>query len=491
MLKTLKFILYVTAIIIGVSAHHALAQTTTVTALNVQIKAQPETESMTVSTEISLAGVKPGIYQAVFTQPAKVTKFIDKSTGESIAHKFLPIPGVGEQTGYKMVEFEITSSATDQTINLEYEYDRKTFAGYAPNPSTNDNLHLGQLTKTSIYSSHLYYYPEMFGGSQKAQISLDVPQGWRAVSSGELTSETQMADGKVRFIYEAKFSSGRLPYPISMAEYQELKINYLGRLPVSIYYAVSDTTFAQEKLNAIESKILPFLENLMGNFPFPNLKIIEVFPWEGNTGLAARGIVMMSQKIWFADDLGPNLSKLPATVLVDEIAHQWNFYGTQLPNFLAEGVSQFTDTMFIEVMQGPAAYDKEIQRLRDGYTQIASMLNSLKGFHDKGFTIEQAAVELNMKPEQIAPYWAYAPVGELPITDPKVFPALYFLKGALAIDALRKEIGEKSFLEGMKSIFSGKTDHLWSLEEFKSVFEQKSGKDLNTFMDKWYYQKGI
>ncbi|MBK9322905.1 MAG: hypothetical protein IPM97_08175 [Bdellovibrionaceae bacterium] len=149
---------------------------------------------------------------------------------------------------------------------IEYEYDRKSFAGYAPNPSTNDNLHLGQITKSSIYSSHLYYYPEMFGGSQKAKITFDVPKGWRAVSSGELVSATSLTKDRVQFTYDADFSSGRLPYPISMAEYQELKINYAGRLPVSVFFAASDTQFAQEKVAAMESKILPFLENLMGNF---------------------------------------------------------------------------------------------------------------------------------------------------------------------------------------------------------------------------------
>ncbi len=96
-----------------------------------------------------------------------------------------------------------------------------------------------------------------------------------------------------------------------------------------------------------------------------------------------------------------------------------------------------------------------------------------------------------MRPAQVAPYWAYAPVGELPIKDPKVFPALHFLTGALAIDALKKEIDEKSFLAGMKAVFSSKTNHLWTLEEFKKVFEQQSGKDLTSFIDKWYYQKGL
>jgi hypothetical protein len=487
----LKSFLIMGILTLGLSPDYAFAQSTTVVSLVVQIKAHPKTETMTVSTEIDLVGAAPGTYQAVFTQPTKVFKFSDRATGQAIAYRFLPIPGVGEQTGYKFIEFDLTSAATNQTVVIEYEYDRKTFAGYAPNPSTNDNLHLGQITKDAIYSSHLYYYPEMFDGSQKAKIILDVPKGWRAVSSGELNSETQIANDRVQFVYDADFPSGRLPYSIAMAEYQELKFNYAGRLPISVFFAMSDAQFAQEKVAAIESKILPFLENLMGDFPFPSLKIIEVFPWEGNTGLAARGIVMLSQKIWFAGDLGKDLSKLPASVLVDEIAHNWNFYGTQLPNFLAEGVSQFTDAMFVEHMQGKAAYDNEIQRMRDGFMQTASMLNTLKDLHGKGLTLEQAATELKMEPAQLAPYWVHAPVGELPIADPNVFPALYFLKGALAIDALRKEIGEQFFLEGMKAIFSSKTEHLWTLEEFITVFAQKSGKDLNAFCHRWYFQKGL
>ncbi len=489
--RAMKYVLTIAMFILGFSVDCAFAQPTKVVSLDVEIKAQPVTESMTVKTEIALTGVAPGTYRAIFTQPTKVSRFIDKATGQTVTHRFLPIPGVGEETGYKFIEFDLSLAAANQTLLIEYEYDRQSFAGYDPNPSTNDNLHLGQITKRSIYSSHLYYYPEMFGGSQKAKIAFDIPKGWRAVSSGELVSEIPLADDRVQMIYVANFSSGRLPYSISIAEYQELKFKFANRLPVSIYFAAQDSHFAQEKIAAIESKILPFLENLMGDFPFPSLKIIEVFPWEGNTGLAARGVVMLSQKLWFADDLGTDLSKLPATVLVDEIAHQWNFYGTQLPTSLAEGVSQFTDTMFVEFMQGLAAYDKEIQRLRDGYTKIASLLDALNGLYGKGLTLEQAAAELKMTPIQVAPYWAYAPVGELPITDPEVFPALYFLKGALAIDALKREMGEKLFLAGMKAVFSSKTDHLWTLEEFKKVFEQQSGKDLTSFIDKWYYQKGL
>lgn len=49
------------------------------------------------------------------------------------------------------MEFTIKSSKPSSVLELEYEYDKETLAGFAPNPSTNDNLHLGQLTEDSIF----------------------------------------------------------------------------------------------------------------------------------------------------------------------------------------------------------------------------------------------------------------------------------------------------------------------------------------------------
>ena len=42
----------------------------------------------------------------------------------------------------------------------------------------------------------------------------------------------------------------------------------------------------------------------MGNYSLPNLRIVETFLKEGNIGLAARGLVMLSQKMWFAAPIG-------------------------------------------------------------------------------------------------------------------------------------------------------------------------------------------
>lgn len=459
--------------------------------LTLELSAQPKSERLTVTAHLRLSGMIPGDYSAVFSEPKSLTRFVDAKTGQAVPFKIVPHRGAPASVNFRILEFTITSAESSQELLLEYEYDRQSLSGFAPNPATHDNLHLGQLTSDSIFSSHLYYYPEMFGGSKVASIKITVPNGWTAVSSGALRSKT-VTGSETAFLYEPDFHSGRLPYILAIYPYEVAEFVFAGRLPVSIYSSKADEAFALQKLETIESKILPFLETLMGPFPFDTLKVIEVFPWEGNTGLAAKGVVMMSQKMWFAADIDDEFSTLPATVLVDEIAHQWNFYKIQMPNYLAEGVSQFTDSLFTEHIRGATAYAQEMRKYRDSYSKIADLLNSLKPLKAQGLSIEEAAKKLNMPADQIRPYWPFAENADVGIADPRVLPALYFLKGALALDALRSELGEGVFFRAFKKLFEeSKLEDEVTLDEFRSVFELESGKNLKSFFDLWYFSSGL
>lgn len=173
------------------------------------------------------------------------------------------------------------------------------------------------------------------------------------------------------------------------------------------------------------------------------------------------------------------------------MAHQWNFYHLQLPNYLAEGVSEYTDALFIEHMQGAKELEKELNSYRSSYQRISQLLNNLKAIRDKGGDINQASKELGLSIEKIEPYWPFSEWGEVAISDPRVFPALYFLKGALALHALRTELGDKTFFQAFMSFFS---KHALSgqltLVDFEKEFERHSGKDLGAFFNHWYHTPG-
>jgi hypothetical protein len=229
----------------------------------------------------------------------------------------------------------------------------------------------------------------------------------------------------------------------------------------------------------------------MGDYPWPNLRIVEVFPNQGNTGLAAKGLVMMSQALWFAAPIGDDYVTPQSIILSDEIAHQWNAYRLQLPNFLAEGVSEYTDNLFQERFVGADVLAANMAAYRDAYARVVAFMNQLKSFKDSGLSVEQAAANLGLSVADVSAFWPYVQWGELPITDPRVFPTLYFIKGALAIHALRRQIGDAEFFAGFKKLFTDAGDEPVTLGYFQQCFETAHGGSLAAFFQLWYYGTGL
>lgn len=125
------------------------------------------------------------------------------------------------------------------------------------------------------------------------------------------------------------------------------------------------------------------------------------------------------------------------------------------------------------------------------YTRIVDLLNQLKPLKDAGQTIEQAAQAVGQPVEAITPYWPYATWGELPISDPRIFSTLYFLKGALAIHALRTQMGDELFFQGFKKLFAVGTSQPVTLDYFRQCFESVYGKSLADFFQRWYNEPGL
>jgi hypothetical protein len=282
-----------------------------------------------------------------------------------------------------------------------------------------------------------------------------------------------------------------LPYPFAAYPYVVQEAVYQNRIRVDIYCSTADTGYAKEKLEFVTTKVLPFLEDLMGNYSLPNLRIVETFLKEGNIGLAARGLVMLSQKMWFAAPIGTSYKSTPAIVLIDECGQQWNAYYVKFPNYLAEGLSQYTDDLFFERFADPNRMAKAMPAYREAYKKIVDMINRLKPLKDAGQTVEQAAQTLGLSVEAVTPYWPYAALGELAISDPRVFPSLYFLKGALALHALRTQLGDAQFFAGFKKLFAVGTSKPVTLDYYRQCFESVHGASLADFFQRWYNEPGL
>jgi hypothetical protein len=466
-----------------------LAPAARIDGTEIDLVIDPNSESMTAHVRLTVSE-NVGDRQLVcyFLKPTRVDYIREGDLGRNVPYEF--VQSGPPEYGIYQCTLSLTRFGRDCVLELGYAYSGKDFYGWSLNPSTLDNLVLGQITRQSVYSSHLAYYPYTDGLAGQARIALTVPQGWMGVSAGVLQG-WETVGNQSRFVYDIPYPSGILFYPMAAYPYVVQETLYEDRVLVGIYSSAADVEHAKEKLQFLTTKVLPFLEDLMGNYALPNLRIVEVFPKEGNTGLAARGLVMLSEKMWFAAAIGDKYDSIPAVVLVDECAHQWNAYHVQFPNYLAEGISEYTDNLFAERFVDPGRMATMTATYRKAYTDIVDLIARLKPFKDSGQTVEQAAQALGVSVADVTPFWPYASWGELPISDPRVFPTLYFLKGALAIHALRTQIGDEHFFQGFKKLFAVGTTEPVTLDYCRQCFESAHGGSLATFFQRWYSEPGL
>jgi hypothetical protein len=455
----------------------------------IDLTVDPNGESMTAQVRLHVTN-NTGDQKLVctFLKPTRMNYCREAASGRNVSYTFELTGSL--QNGIYRCTMNLSRLSSECTVELGYAYSGQDFYGCALNPTTLDNFTLGQITSQAVHSSHLYYYPYTDGLTGRARIAITVPQGWMGVSAGALQTQESVGN-QVRFIYEIPYPSGLLPYPFAVFPYVVQEAVYKDRVRVGIYSSSADVGCAKEKLEFLTTKVLPFLEDLMGNYSLPNLRIVETFLKEGNIGLATRGLCMLSQKTWFAVPIGTSYKSVSAIVLIDECGQQWNAYYVQFPNYLAEGLSQYTDDLFLERFADSKRMAKAMPAYREAYTKIVDMLNRLKPLKDTGQSIEQAAQALGLSVEAVTPYWPYASSGELAISDPRVFPSLYFLKGALALHALRTQLGDEHFFAGFKKLFAVGTSKPVTLDYCRQCFESVHGASLADFFERWYNKPGL
>jgi aminopeptidase N len=455
----------------------------------IDLAIDPNSESMTAQVRLAVSE-NVGNQQLVcyFLKPTRMDYCRDATSGRNVPYKFeLAAP---LQYGVYQFTMNLSRLGRECTLELGYAYSGKDFYGYQLNPMTLDNFTCGQITSKAVHASHLLYYPYTDGLTGTARIAITAPQGWTGVSAGVL-QEQESLGSQTRFVYDIPYPSGLLPYPLAAAPYVVHEAAYQDRVRVSVYSSAADANYAQERLDVLTTRLLPFLEDLMGNYPLPNLRVVETFLKEGNIALGARGLVMLSQKMWFAASIGESYDALPVVVLADECAHQWNVYHVKFPNWLGEGLSEYTDNLYYERFVDSHWMATVIPAYRQLYTTTVDLLNRLKPLKDGGQTVEQAAQALGMSVEAVAPYWPYASLGELAISDPRVFPTLYFLKGALALQALRTQLGDEQFFAGFKKLFAVGTSEPVTLDYCRQAFESVHGASLADFFQHWYNDPGL
>lgn len=418
-------------------------------------------------------GLYPAEGRIVVTDSFRVRSLADGVTKLGLFTNHVDIDGFS--AGTKALEWTKKQSLVrvklDEPLNKGGEI-RLRFRAHANDLNVSEDQKLvaevsvvAQVNETSCFSSHVIYYPVDRRNDASVRMSISVPNGWTAVSGGE-PAGVEAGKERTTFRYVSRVRCPRaLPFGFAAARYEQITEKTAGGLVLTFYFPKGKEKEARQRMRvALESGAM--LERLQGPLPWKRVSFCWVKPWKKETGVSLPGLVLLSEGFYRdAEDVkldGEALNDpvaLGLLIVADELSHQWNFYSISLPNELAEGISTFTNLLYLEGLAGPGEYRKGVGFCAGAYLAGAESSRDVA----------------------LADPMLY-------LSD--VYRVVAFCKVPAALDLLRTRLGERRFAAAWRDAFTSLHAKQGSYAAFERALSESSGEDLRPFFDQWFFQAG-
>ena len=293
----------------------------------------------------------------------------------------------------------------------------------------------------------------------KALVTLEVgvPVGWTAVSGGRL--EDYREEGQTA-VYTWSMEHPVAPYliPLAIGRFSSRsEPDWLG-LEITTWYPQGMDTALLEPMSR-HDEYLQFLSKVFGPYPFESIGALVV---EAGVGLALEHQTLPTY----------DLSAVWDGVVIHELAHQWFGDSVSVADWsdiwLNEGPATLAEWLWTEETSGVAAYD---QLVADNYR-----LFSGERFANDSVSAEQAAA---------AAIGRFYPPG-VPLAD-DLFNYSVYARGALALVALRDEMGDDQFFGMLRSWLDTHRYANASTADFLSLTEETGGPAVRQLVKSWIY----
>ena len=276
------------------------------------------------------------------------------------------------------------------------------------------------------------------------EFQITVPDGFKAIANGRRARGRDREDWiAFNWVEKAPMSTYLAVLDIGRGRIVEDRI---GDLPT---WTLVDPRMerASRKPLAQLPEILRFQSGLFGGYPFDSAgSIVDYAPWLGYA------LETQSRPIYaFVPE---------RTLIVHETAHQW--FGDSVglerwPNiWLNEGLATWTEWYYAERHGGRSA------------AQIFESLHRVPAAK-KGF---------------------WNPPSGHPGSPKHLFAPSVYIRGAMAVQALRQKIGTKPLLRVLRRWAIEHRHGSASIKQFVALAERVSGRELDTLFRRWLYQRG-
>ncbi len=281
------------------------------------------------------------------------------------------------------------------------------------------------------------------------EVLFTAPRVYRAVSTGvRVSSEPKGGMATHRFL-----SGPARDFFLALGANWQVESTVVGETLVVSYFFPDDRPSGVEALHA-SADALQVFNRRFGAYPYTEFEVVEA-PIVGILGMEYPGMVLLAERIY----TGNQEWRLDITA-AHEVAHQW-WYGVVgndvfAEPWLDEALATFSSGVYVEDVWGAASFEEQrrewVERYENGLAQGAS--------------------------GQIT--W---PLQRFAGSGPYVSTVYY--KGAVFLDALREEIGDKAFFGGLRRYYNEFRFRQAKSEDLLAVFEYTSGRELDDFYNGW------
>ena len=309
-----------------------------------------------------------------------------------------------------------------------------------------------------VYSNRTAWYPQgATADYATAVLRLDVPEGHMAVTSGTL-APPRTDRGRTRLEFRQELPSKYITVAVGRLAEVAPAANLRG-------FSVPRTRTQAPAIMADTRRIAAFFEGLFGPSPYPSLNVVVM---EGGTpgGHSPPGMIVLSLRpLLFRTTLRDDPATfwdVPGFFLAHEIAHQWWGQGVAGQNYherwLSEAMAQYAAALWVRHDLGEQTFLGVMERM-------ARWARKHSG---------RGPIHLGHR------------LGHLQ-SDPQVYRAVVYDKGAWVLHMLREIVGEDAFSRALSSLQRSHRYGKLGSEHLRAALERESGLGLEPYFRAWVY----
>ena len=298
--------------------------------------------------------------------------------------------------------------------------------------------------RTDVYSE---FEDCVYSQSALFDYSVTLPAGWQTAGSGDQLAAETLSNGQVRYTYQTGLMRD---VTLSVSDHFILRKRKVGDTTI-VLYLIGDEKDADALLD-IAASTFSFYEAQFGEYPYDTLGLVcESGPW--NSGKEYPTLVYVYYKL---DDY---ISA--EKIIAHEIAHQWWFstVGNDIFNeaWLDEAFAEYSTLLYLQETEGEEVFQNYLQEFQSS----AALADA-----DTGGKLKVGSS-----------------MAEFSGTG--YYTNIVYAKGALFLNALRTQMGDEAFFDGLRAYYQQYQFGVADGEGFLQVMQQYSQMNLAPLFEEW------